>query len=155
MNRLRSLKPSPLVGEGGARSAPGEGASRARSLRRSMTDAERKLWFALRDRRLVGAKFRRQVPIGRFIADFACYEARLVIEADGGQHSGLPSDAHRDRWLATNGFKVLRFWNNDVLTNLDGVLERISEAVSQASPHPARASRGHPSPTRGEGKEPR
>jgi very-short-patch-repair endonuclease len=114
-----------------------------------MTDAERKLWFALRDRRLAGTKFRRQVPIGPFIADFACYESRLVVEVDGGQHFGSARDARRDRWLADNDFSVLRFWNNDVLRNLNGVLERIVENV--ATPHPARAARGHPSPAGGEG----
>jgi very-short-patch-repair endonuclease len=153
MTTKRALKPSPLVGEGGARSAPGEGALRARALRRSMTDAERKLWFALRDRRLAGTKFRRQVPIGPFVADFACYEAKLVIEVDGGQHSESAKDARRDRWLTENGFRVLRFWNNDVLKNIDGVLQRVVEAVNAATPHPARASRGHPSPTRGEGNK--
>jgi very-short-patch-repair endonuclease len=118
-----------------------------------MTDAERKLWFALRDRRLVGTKFRRQVPIGRFIADFACYELRLIIEVDGGQHSQSVRDMRRDAWLSERGFRVLRYWNSDVLRNLDGVLDRIVEAVHADTPHPARASRGHPSPTRGEGKE--
>src|SRR5690606_4366046 len=93
----------------------------------------------------------RQVPIGPFIADFVCFEIKLVIEVDGGQHSGSASDVRRDQWLRTNGFRVLRFWNNDVLQNLDGVLQRVVEAV--ATPHPARASRGHPSPTRGEGKK--
>jgi very-short-patch-repair endonuclease len=117
-----------------------------------MTDAERKLWFALRDRRLASIKFRRQVPVGPFIADFACYESKLIIEVDGGQHADSATDARRNHWLTQNGFRVLRFWNNDVLKNLHGVLERIVEVASAATPHPARASRGRPSPARGEGK---
>jgi very-short-patch-repair endonuclease len=91
------------------------------------------------------------VPIGPFIADFACFEAKLVIEVDGGQHSGSARDVRRDQWLSANSFKTLRFWNNEVLQNLDGVLQRVVEAV--ATPHPARAARGHPSPTGGEGKK--
>jgi very-short-patch-repair endonuclease len=154
MNLQRTRKPYPLAGEGGARSAPGEGSrspkASARKLRASMTDAERKLWLGLRDRRLAGTKFRRQVPIGPFIVDFACYESRLVIEVDGGQHSGLAGDARRDRWFADNDFSVLRFWNNEVLANVNGVLERIAEIVG--TPQPARATRGHPSPARREGK---
>src|SRR5205085_3039002 len=118
-----------------------------------MTDAERKLWYALRDRRFAETKFRRQVPIGPFIADFICYAARLVVEVDGGQHADSVSDLRRDRWLAANGFRVLRFWNNDVLGNLEGVLILIAEALAQPGPHPARAARGHPSPARGEGKK--
>ncbi len=95
---------------------------RARELRARMTDAERKLWFALRDRRFTGFKFRRQVPIGQFIVDFACFEARLVIEVDGGQHAESLRDRHRDHWFAANGFRVLCFWNNEVLPNPDGVV---------------------------------
>jgi very-short-patch-repair endonuclease len=117
-----------------------------------MTDAERKLWFALRDRRLAGTKFRRQVPIGPFIADFACYDARLIVEVDGGQHSESLSDERRDQWFSANGFRVLRFWNNDVLTNSDGVLQRVVDAVRATTPHPARAARGHPSSAREEGE---
>jgi very-short-patch-repair endonuclease len=90
-----------------------------------MTDAERKLWFALRDRRFAAYKVRRQVAVGPYIADFLCYEARLVLEVDGGQHAESLSDARRDRWFAANDFRVLRFWNNDVLCNLDGVLTTI------------------------------
>ena len=127
--------------------------ARARSLRANITNAERKLWYALRDRRFAGYKFRRQVPVGPYIADFLCYQARLVIEVDGGQHADSARDARRDRWFAQNGFRVLRFWNNEVLQNLEGVWTLIFEAVEQATPHPARAARGHPSPARGEGTE--
>jgi very-short-patch-repair endonuclease len=91
-----------------------------------MTDAERKLWFALRDRRFAAYKFRRQVAVGPYVADFLCYCARLVIEVDGGQHAESSNDARRDRWFAANGFRVMRFWNNDVVCNLDGVLTAIA-----------------------------
>jgi very-short-patch-repair endonuclease len=95
-----------------------------------MTDAERKLWFALRDRRFARFKFRRQVPIGPFIVDFVCFEARLVIEIDGGQHADSLADKRRDRWFAANNFRVPRFWNNEVLSNLEGVSAVIAEALS-------------------------
>jgi very-short-patch-repair endonuclease len=102
---------------------------RARELRSRMTDAERKLWFALRDRRFAGFKFRRQVPIGPFIADFVCFEARLVIEVDGGQHADSAQDRRRDRWLAANKFRVMRFWNNEVRPNLEGVMTLLAGAL--------------------------
>jgi very-short-patch-repair endonuclease len=127
---------------------------RARALRARLTDAERKLWFALRDRRFANFKFRRQVPVGPFIADFVCYDARVVIEVDGGQHAESSTDGRRDRWFAANDFLVLRFWNNDVLSNLEGVLTSVLDVLRQRSPHPARASRGRPSPAGGEGNEP-
>jgi very-short-patch-repair endonuclease len=121
---LRSLPSSPVKGEG--KKAP---VGRARALRSRMTRAELKLWYALRDRRFQDFKFRRQVPIGRFIADFVCFEARLVIEVDGGQHADSLRDKYRDRWFAANGFRVLRFWNNDVLSNLEGVMTVLAEAL--------------------------
>lgn len=102
---------------------------RARALRLNMTDAERKLWYALRDRRFAGFKFRRQVPAGPFIADFVCLEERLVIEVDGGQHAESLRDQRRDRWFSANEFRVLRFWNNEVLTNLEGVMAVIARAL--------------------------
>jgi very-short-patch-repair endonuclease len=117
-----------------------------------MTDAERKLWFALRDRRFANFKFRRQVPLGAFIADFVCYETRVVIEVDGGQHAESVRDAGRDRWFASNDFLVLRFWNNDVLANLEGVLISILHSMRERTPHPARATRGSPSPATAEGE---
>jgi len=86
----------------------------ARSIRRNATDTERAMWGLLRDRRLNGIKFRRQVPIGPFIADFAAIERRLVIECDGGQHAESLADAKRDAFLADGGWRVLRFWNNDI-----------------------------------------
>ena len=104
---------------------------RARRLRRQMTEAERKLWRLLRDRYLVGVKFRRQVPIGNFIADFCCLEARLIVELDGGQHAEQEeTDASRSRFLAGQGFRVLRFWNDQVLNGSEFVVERILEAIA-------------------------
>jgi very-short-patch-repair endonuclease len=110
----------------------------ARRLRQSQTDAERALWFRLRDRRLRGLKFRRQVPIDSYMADFCCEAARLIIEIDGGQHverSG--EDAKRTAALETHGYLVLRFWNNDVLQNIDGVLESIVNTSRPVPPHPS------------------
>jgi len=116
----------------------------ARRLRREMTDAEHKLWQALRANRFRGVGFRRQAPLGPYIADFVCHALKLVIEVDGGQHSGSERDAARDAWMVREGYKVLRFWNNEVLGNLEGVLDRIGREVA-AAPSP------QPSPTRGEG----
>jgi very-short-patch-repair endonuclease len=96
-----------------------------------MTDAERLLWSRLR-RRFLGTKFRRQLPVGRFIVDFACLGSNLVIEVDGGQHLESAADEARDRWLAENGFRVLRFWNHEVLGNLDGVLQTIAAEIERA-----------------------
>jgi very-short-patch-repair endonuclease len=102
---------------------------KARQLRMSMTDAERRLWSVLRSRRLQGYKFRRQHPEGRFILDFVCIEHRLVIEADGGQHAGGEYDERRTAWLAKRGWRVLRFWNNEILSNAAGVAETILGAL--------------------------
>jgi len=105
----------------------------ARKLRRRETDAERKLWSYIRDRQFLGLKFRRQVPVCGFVADFLCYEAKLIVELDGGQHSErLGEDAARTRALSEAGFLVPRFWNNDVMANPDGVLTAISEAFRLA-----------------------
>jgi very-short-patch-repair endonuclease len=107
---------------------------RARALRRAMTDAERKLWYALRAHRFEGIGFRRQVPIGPYVADFASHAARLVVEVDGGQHaSSAAKDTVRSDWLATRGYRVLRFWNNDVLSNLEGVLAEIGAAIDSTN----------------------
>jgi very-short-patch-repair endonuclease len=102
-----------------------------RRLRSRQTDAERKLWFAVRDRRLSGFKFVRQEAIGPFIVDFVCREKRLIVEVDGGQHSENADDIARDAFLAREGYRVMRFWNNDVLSNRDGVLTVILEALQQ------------------------
>jgi very-short-patch-repair endonuclease len=103
----------------------------ARRLRVMMTDAERRLWSALRSRRLDGFKFRRQHPLGNYILDFACVEHRLVIEADGGQHADDPADARRTAWLESQGWRVVRFWNNDILANTDGVLDAILRVLAE------------------------
>ena len=109
----------------------------ARALRRDSTDAERILWSELRGRRLEGAGFRRQVPIGNYIADFVCHAAKLVIELDGGQHfsdEGEQADAKRSAVIEAKGFQVLRFSNHDVMTNRAGVLETIATAVAARGP---------------------
>ena len=104
-----------------------------RGLRSRQTDAERKRWFAVRDRRLSGFKFVRPEAIGPFIVDFVCRDKRLVVEVDGGQHADSAEDAARDAFLAGEGYRVMRFWNNDVLSNRDGVLTVILEALLQES----------------------
>jgi very-short-patch-repair endonuclease len=104
----------------------------ARRLRRKQTDAERVLWFRLRDRRLGGWKFKRQVPIDRFVVDFFCADGKLIVEIDGGQHDqDRERDANRTDVLEAMGYLVLRFWNNDVMRNTDGVLEVILSTVNQ------------------------
>jgi very-short-patch-repair endonuclease len=111
--------------------------SNARTLRRNSTDAERILWSALRDHRLQGAGFRRQVPVGNYIADFVCHSASLVIELDGGQHfsnQAEQADARRTAVIEARGFQVLRFNNRDVITNRAGVLETIAAAVAARAP---------------------
>jgi very-short-patch-repair endonuclease len=110
---------------------------RARSLRGAQTDAEQALWHRLRNRRLDGWRFRRQHEIDLYIVDFACAEAALIVELDGGQHGDqLIYDEARTRKLQEMGYRVLRFWNNDVLKNLDSVLEVIMEALASPAPHP-------------------
>jgi very-short-patch-repair endonuclease len=109
----------------------------ARRLRRDQTDAERTLWFRLRDRRLNGMKFRRQMPIKSYVVDFCCESAHLIIELDGGQHGERSAeDAKRTADLEAYGYLVLRFWNNDVLSNIDGVVETIVATASHVPPHP-------------------
>jgi len=111
--------------------------SNARALRRNSTDAERILWSELRDHRLNGASFRRQVPIESYIADFMCHTAKLVIELDGGQHfsdQAEQADVSRSAAIEAQGFKILRFSNHDVMTNRAGVLETIATAVAERAP---------------------
>jgi very-short-patch-repair endonuclease len=103
---------------------------RARQLRREMTDAERRLWKHLRNDQLGGCTFRRQHPIPPYVADFACVDARVVVEVDGGQHADSHRDAARDAFLVQHGWRVLRFWNNDVLANTEGVLLQILAALA-------------------------
>ena len=114
---------------------------RARQLRNEQTDAEAKLWARLRARQISGVKFRRQHPIGPYVADFCCVEHRLIIEIDGGQHAEqMQSDQRRTAILKLHGFRVLRFWNNEVLANIDAVLEHIYQALS--NPHPSLSLKG-------------
>jgi primosomal protein N' (replication factor Y) len=108
---------------------------RARDLRQNATEAERKLWQLLRSRHLAAAKFRRQHPIGPFIADFACPDAKLIVEADGGQHAESDADERRTAWLQTHGWRVCRFWNNDILGNPEGVLLSIQRSFYAQRPH--------------------
>jgi very-short-patch-repair endonuclease len=97
-----------------------------------MTDAEQRLWYHLRASRFEGWKFRRQVPVGDYVVDFLCEEARVIVEVDGGQHAERAKrDAARTQRLAAQGYAVLRFWNNDVLENMEGVLATLSPALSQ------------------------
>ena len=111
---------------------------RSRTLRNQATDAERHLWHFLRLRQLGGHRFRRQVPIGSHIADFACLEAKLVIELDGGQHQERQShDRIRDRQIETRGFRVLRFWDNEVFRETEAVLEQIMRLLESTAPHPS------------------
>jgi very-short-patch-repair endonuclease len=186
---IATHSPSPLAGEGGPQGrVRGSAASaahktlaqvqacqtllieRARYMRANPTDAERKLWNLLRDRRLDHLKWRRQFIVDdRYIVDFACLSNRLIIEADGSQHADSREDAQRDDWLKSQGFTILRFWNNDLLTNIAGVADAIMAAVesfgaqTRATPHPSAATGTHqsntlmgasrlpPSPARGEG----
>jgi len=113
-------------------------------LRHALTEAELDLWQLLRSRQLCDIKFRRQVPLGPWIADFVCFEHMLIVEADGSQHADSRHDDSRDADLRRRGFRILRFWNNDVLANPNGV----SEIEEPPSP---RGLRPRPSPTRGEG----
>ena len=119
----------------------------ARNLRRNSTDAERRLWHFLRSRRLGGFRFRRQVPLGRYVADFACLREHLIVELDGGQHvDRRADDDERTRHLQRAGFRVLRFWNDDALVRTEAVLESILAALCSACPHP------DPLPQAGEGE---
>ncbi|MCC6879277.1 MAG: endonuclease domain-containing protein [Rhodocyclaceae bacterium] len=145
--------PLPPAGEG-----QGERAllANAKQLRSNQTDAEHKLWHHLRANRFMGLKFKRQKPVGRYIADFVCIEHKLIIELDGGQHAEQTAyDTERDEWLRGEGFTVLRFWNNEAMQELEGVLETIRLALSPCpSPQPSPRARGEgvdllPSPARG------
>jgi very-short-patch-repair endonuclease len=124
----------------------------AKKLRSDMTDAERRLWFRLRAHRFAGIKFKRQVPIGRYVVDFACMSRKVVLEIDGGQHADGEADRVRDRQLMEQGFKVLRFWNNDVLKQTDIVLETIMETLKNESAPSPGALRAPPSPQGERGK---
>ncbi|MFO1422920.1 MAG: DUF559 domain-containing protein [Candidatus Competibacteraceae bacterium] len=126
-----------VVGEGAHRNLPAETLRFARELRRQQTDAESLIWMLLRDRRLAGCKFRRQHPVAPYILDFYCHEAKLAVELDGGQHAENHAyDAERDAFLQAQGIRVLRFWNNQVLAETEGVLEVIWQALQSRAPSP-------------------
>ena len=133
--------PSPLAGEGGARCRrqwEGEGIERlqlfATQMRRQPTEAEKRLWSLLRDRRLAAYKFRRQVVLEPYIADFVCFDRRVIVETDGSQHIDSDYDARRDAWLRSQGFAVIRYWNNDVLARSRQVAEALYAALLDPSP---------------------
>lgn len=114
----------------------------ARTLRKNLTDAERCLWLRLRKRQINGYKFRRQFPLGTYIADFVCLEARLIVEVDGGQHAEQTGkDKQRDEWLISQGFRVLRFWNNEVTLETDAVVEMIMRTLNE-TPTPTLPRKG-------------
>jgi very-short-patch-repair endonuclease len=118
---------------------PKDGTANAKQLRKRMTDAEWRMWFVLRDRRLARFKFRRQVPISPWIVDFICIEVKVIVEVDGGQH-GSVRDLARDADLARKGYRVVHYWNHDVLLNTDGVLNDLlaileAEAARQSMRH--------------------
>jgi very-short-patch-repair endonuclease len=119
----------------------------AKSLRRNQTDAEQRLWYHLRAHRFMGRKFKRQKPIGRYVVDFVCLEEKLIIELDGGQHAeNIGYDHERDAWLRSEGYSVLRFWNNELMSDMEGVLERIRQVLSKDADTFGTLSPG-PSPT--------
>ena len=119
-----------------------ETVERARRLRREATIAEGRLWYVLRDRQVAGAKFVRQFPVGPYFADFACRSTKLVVELDGGQHQGSASDGARSRFLTGQGYSVLRFWNDDVMRNRDGVVWTIASVLRGDVPEGVRFERG-------------
>ena len=144
--------PPPFAGEGQPRSGRERGPKqvlrdRAKQMRSSRTPAEHRLWQILRAKQFAGYKFKRQLPIDHYIVDFACPRQRLIIEADGGQHGENPSDARRDAYLRAQGFRVLRFWNNDIFNNEEGVLTSILDALQAPLPRSPAAS--FPSPAEG------
>jgi very-short-patch-repair endonuclease len=119
----------------------------AKSLRSNQTEAEQRLWYHLRAHRFMDLKFKRQKPIGRYIVDFVCVERLLIIELDGGQHAEqVGYDQQRDAWLRGQGYTILRFWNNEVMQQLEGVLEQIRITIISKPSPPA------PLPPAGEGR---
>lgn len=114
----------------------------AKTLRTNQTDAELRVWQALRAGRLMSYKFKRQVPIAEFIVDFVCYEQKLIIEIDGGQHLGSTQDIFRDAKLKAMGFRVIRLWNNDVMQNLEGILMVILQHLQTSTPLPSPLPQG-------------
>ncbi len=121
--------------------------AQAKRLRTCMTDAEMRLWYRLRAHRFFGLKFKRQAPIGAYVVDFICFDHKLIVEVDGGQHADDAVDRSRDKWLRQEGYRVIRFWNDDVLRRTEVVLGEISNAIMETenTPLPARSAR-HPLP---------
>ena len=152
-------RPSPLAGEGlgrGGRSAAWQASAlrKAKHMRGEPTETEHRLWQIVRGKRLAGWKFRRQVRLGAYTPDFVCHRAKLIVEVDGGHHCE-EDDGDRDSWLKSQGYRVLRFWNNDIFENEEGVLKAILsalEAPAAASSRNGRPPLPNPSPTRGEGR---
>ena len=108
-------------------------------MRSAPTEAEHRLWQILRAKRFAGHKFKRQLPIDHYIADFACLASRLIIEADGSQHADSARDERRDAYLRAQGFRILRFWNNEIFDNEEGVTARIFDALHSPLPNPSPA----------------
>jgi very-short-patch-repair endonuclease len=125
----------------------------ARALRRAPTDAERQLWYLLRSLKPLGLHFRRQAPIGIYIADFAWHTGRLIVELDGSQHGDVRAryDERRTQWLESQGYRVLRFWNNDVLKTPRSVAEAVLAASKNPTPNPSPQGGGEPAAASGEG----
>jgi len=123
----------------GVESLKTQNKSLVKALRHSPTEAEKKLWYHLRDRKVLGAKFRRQQSFGSYILDFYCAESKLAIELDGGQHGkpkGIVQDEQRDKYLKEEGVTVLRFWNNQLFDEFEGVLDMIYTTLKGRTPHP-------------------
>jgi very-short-patch-repair endonuclease len=144
----RRNQPSPLAGEGAPQgrerglTAEEFAKVKAKSLRRTMTDAETKLWQELRARRFEDFKFRRQMAVGRYIVDFVCLSHRVIVEVDGSQHDASAHDALRDAWLKSEGFTIVRLWNAGVLQDMDGALMTVLDTLRNPAPAAAR----HPLP---------
>ncbi len=132
MSNAINFFPSPPVGEGqGGGCAKGTIISNARNLRKNLTEVEKVLWYWLRKKNISGARFRKQAPIGNYIADFACHNPKLIIELDGGGHALQQNyDKKRDDWLRKEGFYILRFWNNEITENIENVLEIIYNQIN-------------------------
>src|SRR5690349_1129422 len=117
-----------------------------RKLRRDPTEAEKRLWYKLRAGQLDGHKFVRQIGVGPYVVDFVCRDAKLVVEVDGGQHADSAKDAERTAFLNQLGYRVMRFWNNEVLSNTDGVLQMIVGALTDDRRQADRSDAPHPDP---------
>ena len=147
-NQGAAPAPSPaLAGEGRGEGESWAAVSRkatpkARRLRKDQTDCEKIIWHLLKDRRFENYKFRRQHPMGSYVADFACPALKLVIEIDGGQHCDSATDEARTQYLNSRGYEVVRFWNNDVMTNIDGVILTLTLALSRKGGRGESASNG-------------